>query len=167
MIMEIRKQREFSSRVAAGLNLGKITYWDFLFNISTLEDSKSLLLFSFLPYSSHCIPVLSALLLVSRSCLRASPHLNGTSLLRAYRMSKLRFPLQSFSFKQPIHTKRQLAPLMKTSLELEDLQAQRCICKKQGKCISKLPVLVRHNKHLLLKRTEINIFNYAAQCLPN
>ena len=93
MIMEIRKQREFSSKVAAGLNLGKINYWDFLFNISTLEDSKSLLLFSFLPYSSHCIPVLSALLLVSRSCLRASPHLNGTSLLRAYRMSKLRFPL--------------------------------------------------------------------------
>lgn len=52
--MEIRKQREFSSKVAAGLNLGKIAYWDFLFNISTLEeDSKSLLSLSFLPYPSH------------------------------------------------------------------------------------------------------------------
>lgn len=73
MIMEIRKQREFSSKVAAGLNLSKITYWDFLFNISILEeDSKSLLSLSFLPYPSHCIPGLSALLLISRNCLRAS-----------------------------------------------------------------------------------------------
>lgn len=156
------------------MNLGKIAYWDFLFNVSTLEED-SVNPFSFSSFSSPLlpplsqsfIPVLSALLLVPRSCLSFAR--NGTSLLRAYRMSKLRFPLQSYSFKQPVHTKRQLAPLMKTSLKLEELQAWGCIYKERGKCISKLPVLVREAVNIYLKKgTEINIFNYVgAQCLLN
>lgn len=54
MIMEIRKQREFSSKVAAGLNLSKITYWDFLLIYPPWRRIPSP--FSFSPFS--LIPVI-------------------------------------------------------------------------------------------------------------
>lgn len=87
------------------------------------------LLFLFILLVPSFIPVLSFPFQAPISCLffffwwRSPLFLNGTSLLRAYRVSKLRLPLQSCSFKQPIHTKRQLAALMKTSLKLQELQA--------------------------------------------
>lgn len=104
----------------------------FFSNVSTLEEdwlnppppfsssSSSLSHHSFLYFLFPFKPPLAVFFFF---WWRSPLFLNGTSLLRAYRVSKLRLPLQSCSFKQPIHTKRQLAALMKTSLKLQELQA--------------------------------------------